>query len=67
MDPKKFPELKKIEKVKVRVSKNGKWLTHILPEQGIMVTFSMNYYHSILKKYSEVIEPAVVTTETRKE
>lgn len=52
MEPKKLPELKKIDQVKVRVSKNGKWLTHILPEQGIMVTFSMNYYRSILRKHS---------------
>jgi hypothetical protein len=54
MDSKKLPELKKVEKVKVRVSKNGKWLTHILPEQGLMATFSMNYYRSILKTHSDV-------------
>ena len=53
MDSKKLPELKQIKRVNVRVSKNGKWLTHILPEQGIMVTFSMNYYRSILKSHPE--------------
>jgi hypothetical protein len=59
MEPKKFPELKKIEKVKVRVSQNGKWLTHILSEQGLMVTFSINYYRSILKNHSEIDESAL--------
>lgn len=61
MDSKKLPELKKVEKVKVRVSKNGKWLTHILPEQGLMVTFSMNYYRSILKGHpAPADEPSLV-------
>lgn len=55
MDTKKLPPLKKIENAKVRVSKNGKWLTHIFPEQGLMTTFSMNYYRSILKSYPETI------------
>jgi len=62
MDSKKLPELKQIKRVKVRVSRNGKWLTHILPEQGIMVTFSMNYYRSIMKAHAgesaeEQVEP----------
>lgn len=53
MESKKLPDLKKIENVKVRISKNGKWLTHILPEQGLMVCFSIKYYRSILKNYPE--------------
>lgn len=60
MESKKLPELKKVEGVKVRVSKNGKWLTHILPEQGLMVTFSMNYYRSILKGHPAPLEETAV-------
>lgn len=48
-----MPELKRTENVKVRVSKNGKWLTHIFPAHGLMTTFSMNYYRSILRAHSE--------------
>ena len=63
MDSKKLPELKKVEKVKVRVSKNGKWLTHILSEQGLMVTFSMNYYRSILKGHPAPVDEASLVIE----
>ncbi|MEK6775154.1 MAG: hypothetical protein AABY64_14530 [Bdellovibrionota bacterium] len=53
MESKKLPELKIEKNVKVKVSKNGKWISHILSDQGLMVTFSMKYYRSILKAYPE--------------
>lgn len=56
MEQKKQFDLKIEKNVKVKVSKNGKWLTHILPEQGLMATFSMNYYRSILKAQAEINE-----------
>ncbi len=59
--------LKIVKNVKVKVSKNGKWLTHILPEYGAMLTFSMNYYRSILQKQDEVIESGLIAVETKKE
>lgn len=53
VEQKKQFDLKIEKNVKVKVSKNGKWITHILPGQGVMVTFSMKYYRTIVHAYPE--------------
>lgn len=67
MESKRLPGLKRIEKVKVKVSKNGKWLTHILPELGVLITFPMNYYRSVIKSHPELIEDLPTDTDPSKE
>jgi hypothetical protein len=53
MEQKKQIDLKIEKNVKVKVSKNGKWISHILPGQGVVVTFSIKYYRAILKAHPE--------------
>lgn len=53
MEQKKQFDFKIEKNVKVKVSKNRKWISHILPGQGVIVTFSIKYYRAILNAYPE--------------
>jgi len=47
----KDSEFKRVEQVKIKVSDNGNWLIHRLPEHGLIVSFPLNYYRTILASH----------------
>jgi len=47
------------EKVKVKVSEDKKWITHVLPSEGVFITKSIKYYQKILERHLNTDVPEV--------
>lgn len=44
-----------VDNVKVRISEDKKWVRHILPDQKVVISKSINYYKKILESELSII------------